>query len=386
MTKIKKKLTTISGALFLVAVNCVNANAAYPSKGDFDGYYKYESEGFTLLDESYSEYLTPEIVFEITTSPSGSVSVVGFLTTSTAEYDQQTGVLTLNSVFFKPTGVADYLGIAPLPGGWTGMSGLSANKMKWQITEKGDIEIPDFDVVTFSGSTVLSTIAEYRNGSVSSTDAPIGGVEQEVKNFAGTYSLKGTKFSYTYGTSLPPETTSMDFDLVINDNNQITSIGGYTLTTQDVRNGRNKGRAVGNELILDAATSNGVKWQQVATPDDGTYTEAWLLGGPDIMDWNQLDPNNRIIFTLNDDGSYSLSPFTLWHRHQIVNEYENTETVFDLLFKWEEVSQGPTTGVVLNKDEAETRYYNLHGLEIKNPEEGQIVILKQGKEVKKVIF
>lgn len=369
-------------AALLLASSASTAFATYPEGGSFDGTYKFTPGQFTLVDDSYAEFLPEEIVFDIV-SANGAINVMDFLVVSNGtEYDQATGILTLNTVYFKPAGAPANLGIAPTDGGWTGMAGLYANKMKWQIGEDGSITIPDFDIVTFNGSTATATIAEYRNGSVTPTEKKGGDEPGEEKSFEGTYPMKGYRYEYRAGEA--PTTTEMDFDLVINANNQITSIGGYTLDRQQISDGRNKGQAKGDQLILFASTSNGVMWKAVPSGEDGTYMEAWLLGGPNIQEWSMLDDSNRIVFTLKDDGSYSLSPFTIWHRYQIVNEYKNTETVYELLFKWESNNPGDVTAAdTIEAPAGETHYFNLSGIEMKNPVAGQVVIMvKDGKASK----
>ena len=315
----------------------------YPASGQFDGHYKYSCADFTLLDETYANILKADVNFEVITTFNqatgvGTSNILNFFVVSNGtDYNKETGVLTLNTVYFKPDGAPENLGIAPVDGGWTGMAGLYANKMKWQIEEDGTITIPDFDIVTFSGNTLKETIAQYRSGSVVATTGQ-GEDEGDTKSFAGTYSMKGTKYEYLDGTDAEPATSALNFDLVINEDNQVIAIGGYTLSDEDIANKRNVGVVEGNQLILEAAPFVGVKWQQVVTDTENStsYTEAWLLGGPNIKTWDQLDETNKIVFTLDEDGNYSLEPFTVWHRHQIVNEAENTETVFDLVYKWDD--------------------------------------------------
>lgn len=348
MISISKILKTCLAATLLCTLSSNSAVAqSYPAAGQFDNYYTYTSADFKLLDSSYSAYLPSEFDFEIKTTfnqatGEGTVNVLNFLLASTGtEYNEATGVLTLNSVYFKPQGVADYLGIAPVDGGWKGMAGLTANKLKWQIGENGSITIPDFDIVTFNGSTVKATIAQYRNGSVKVGQAPGPGDDKET-SFEGTYPLKGTKYTYVDGVNKAPETEALNFDLVINDNNQIISIAGYTLDKEQISYNRNHGVVEGNSFILEAAPFNGVSWQQVPSPqtgpeaEDQTYTESYLFGGPSIYSWNQLDPNNKIVFTKEEDGSYVLAPFTLWHRYPTLTEDNNVQMVAELVFKWDD--------------------------------------------------
>lgn len=379
------------GLAGLAAAASTPASAAYPEAGSFDGAYKYTSGEFTLKDAAYSQYLSGEIIFEIATSfnQSGSqatVNVIDFLMENNGtDYDSSTGILTLNSVTFKPAGAPANLGIAPLEGGWTGMAGLYANKMKWVIGEDGTITIPDFDIVTFSGSDVTAVIAEYRNGTVVPTEkAPEEKPDERI--FAGTYPVSGTK--YVYSKDEPTQETEFDFDLIINENNQVISIGGYNLTAQQIREGRNKGYAIGNQLILPAASNVGVKWEQVPSGDDSFYMEAWLLGGPGTYGWDQLDDTNKVVFTLYDDGSYYLAPFTLWHRYQFINENKNAETAYELLFKWEGEAPGDLTGIEAAdiRGEGEVKYYNLSGMELKNPVPGQMVIKVEGGQASKLML
>lgn len=323
--------------------------AIYPAPGEFDGFYTYSSPEFKLNDTAYADVLSENIEFEVVTSPQGTVSVINFIIPSVnCEYDELTGELTLNSVFGTPAGSPTQLGIAPVDGGWKGFAGLTANKLKFRIGEDGTITIPDFDVVTFSGTTVTAVIAEYRNGVVIETEGPGGGGDDDVKSFAGTYSFKGTKYTYPDGNGLvegEAVTEPLNFDLVINDNNQIISIGGYTLDEEQIGYNRNHGVVEGNSLVLEAAPFVGVQWQIVYTDEDNgsNYTDSLLLGG-DVTHYDQLDPNNKIVFTLNEDGTYSLEPFTLWHRYQSTIEgsegEQNTTIVCDIVYRWESEAGG----------------------------------------------
>lgn len=320
----------------------------YPAAGEFDGYYKYTCPEFTLEDPTYANYFKSEVDFQVSTSFNqatgvGTVNILDFFVVNNGTvYNEETGELTLNSVYFKPDGSTVNFGIAPVEGGWTGMAGLYANKMKWQIGPDGSITVPDFDIVTFSGNTATATIAKYRSGTVTATDGP-GGGDVEETSFEGTYAMNGTKYTYPDGIDAPAATEALNFDLVINSNNQITSIGGYTLSEEEINvNKRNQGIVEGNSLVLEAAPFNGVAWQQVPSPETGdesegsTYTESYLLGGPNIKTWDQLDDANKVVFTKEEDGTYYLAPFTIWHRYPAITEDNNVQLVMELVFKWDD--------------------------------------------------
>ena len=325
----------VLSAYYLVDCTPVEEPASYPAPGEFDGNYIYECADFTLEDESYASTFKANVPFTIAYI-SNNLNVQNFLGLASVgtDYNQETGIITLNTNYWRDG--TTWIGIAPVEGG--GWKGLSGNKMQIKVGEDKSITIPDFDIVTFNGATVLSTIAKYRSGTVKEDDGT-GGDEEEEKSFAGTYALVGTKYEYPAGTSGEAIESALNFNLVINDNNQITSIAGYTLSDEEISNNRNKGIAEGDQLVLEASFSAGVMWQQstLGSGDNATnFTESWLLGGPDITGWDQSSADNKVVFTLDEDGNYSLAPFTLWHRYQKINESENTEWVYDLVFKWDD--------------------------------------------------
>lgn len=373
--------------LFAISLFAVAARADYPQPGSFDGYYAFHAGEFSLDDSAYAEYFTPDFVFQIQTffgtDDEGNEFVSSTIANSflypglnlSSEYDPLTGRYDIRILTIKPFG-STYLGIAPVDGGWKGMSALTGNFLSLQIGEDGSISIPDFDIITFSGVSQTGTVASYSDITVTPTDAPeVEGPEW--RSFEGVYPLTGTKFEYPDGDLRNPVATEFSFNLVINANNQITSIAGYTLSREEIEvNLRNRGVVSGNSLVFEAAPFLGVKWEMTGvTEETQGFMEAWLLGGPDANGYNQLSERNKVVFTLEDDGSYYLEPFTLWWRHQVVNENENNETVFDLIFKWE---QDLTSGVdaVVSGDEAEVplRWFNLQGVEVSRPVPGQIYI------------
>ena len=323
----------------------------YPAAGDFDGTYKFAAADFTLGDNAYSGYFTQDFEFEIKTTfqtntatqeVTPNIMVNNFLydgLNGNSEYDEETGVLTLKLVTLRPNGV-NWLAIAPEEGGYTGMSASNANYLKIQIGENGSVSIPDFSVGPYSASGLTSKTASWSNITVTKADGEgPGGGEEPASKFAGTYALKGTKYEYPNGVKEAPVTSEFNFDLVITDDNRIAEMAGYKVDPELLNGLRNLGTVKGNTLTWEADTYLGLKWEMVGADNDGDsgatgFQEAYLLSGTNLNEWSQIATSgNTFTFTLNDDGTYSLSPFTLWYRHQDTSG-ENAVTVFDLQFMW----------------------------------------------------
>lgn len=384
----KKNYLTIRGAIAsaLMLTGIAGAYAAYPTAADLAGNYEFKST-FTLNNDTYADIFTGDFDFKIEaaeTTEGTSLMAVNFLYTDTRlnlEYDETTGQLSVRVLTIRP--ISDYLGIAPVQGGWQGMSALTGNLLKWQVSESGEISIPDFDLVTFSGTTATGTVASYSDITVTKGADDEPETPGEEKSFAGTYPMTGTKYVYDDYKNLV-EKSAFDFDLVINDNNQFVSMGGYTLDAENISYNRNKGVVKGNTLVLYTSPMNGFIWVYKEESTDAT-----LIGGPLINDWSQ---DAQVVFTLNDDGTYELSPFTIWFRER--KEVENEEgelnymIVYSLIYKWDDTPyESSPSGVetVAADAEAPVRYYNLQGVEVVNPANG-IYIKVQGSKAKKIVF
>lgn len=394
--KLPSLLLKSACAAAIIACGSSAANAAYPAPYGFDGYYSFIAADCDI-DPEYAGVLSSEFEFFITTGEGVDVKtqevyyfyqVKDFLMAGSvfnASYDEETGVLALMSNTLQIGESSIYLGLAPADGGWTGLGSLNGNMLKFQVGEDGSVTIPPFSLITFEGATQTGVVASYADITVKSTQAPEPEEPGEIKNFEGTYPVVGLKYEYPDGVDAEPVISEFNFDVVINSNNQITSIAGYTLDEEEIANGRNEGVAVGDELVLEAAMFNGVKWEMVGqTDEEPGFMESLLFGGPDIYEWDQLSPTNRLVFTLSDDGTYSLSTFTLWYRHQIENASGNNEIVRDLVFKWEETEPGHVEAGVAGieaADNAPEVIYNLQGVRVNGDNLRPGIYIINGKKV-----
>ena len=370
----------------------------YPEPSALAGLYKFTCADYTLLDNDYAgELAGAEFEFWLTYNESAdNFTVTDFLRegeSATAVYDRQTGVMTFNKVYFTiyGRGKTTYLYIVPDEGGYTGMTAATANFLKFEVQSADELTIEDFTLGTLTAGSYSPDAATFSGCSAVRQEI----VEEEPVDFAGTYPFEGKKYFYENGgRAAPTSVEDYSFDLVINADNQIVSIAGYTLPQEEiVVNRRNEGKAKGNTLTFEASFTFGVSWEQVDMGDDYTFTESWLIGGPETADYNQLSKENKVVFTLNEDGTYSLTPFTMWYRHQILVDGEGAEgtqnkmTVMDLQYKWEgEMVPQDVNSVIAPEinDAAPVRYYNLQGVEIAGPQSG-LYIMVQGTKATKVL-
>lgn len=315
----------------------------YPSFEDILGPYNFKSNlSFTdKATQSLKNLLSDSFEFELTAAnPSSNAGTInnffyeGF--SNNVAYEPETGVLTLQAVYKNfPNGVGNTY-FAP-EGNYTGFNPSVANYIKFQVSPEGELSVKDISVGTVGNMNTgpFYSSADYTN--IEITRAEI--IEPEV--FAGTYEIAGTTFDFT-GNEL-----SMDYGelkLVINENNKITSILGYDISDELVNTTYvSAGKVDGNKIVFQTGKSN-LPLEYSETPLEGS-----------INNWNSLnytfvsgpstagdEPSNEdLVLTKNEDGTYSLSSFTVWTQVQeLVNpgdpQNEDLNTIYTLLYKWEQ--------------------------------------------------
>ena len=320
----------------------------YPAAGEFDGSYTYTCPNFKLNDQTYADVLKDTIEFKISTSEQGSVSVAGFFFTSVnADYDQETGELTLNQVYFTPAGFSS-LGIAPTDGGWKGFAGLYANKMKWQIGEDGSITVPDFDIVTYNGTTATATIAEYRSGVVTESEGDEPGTGEDDKadysNFVGDYVFKGTQTSYALaGSPIPTEDSEIENYLLrfsINEYGQIVEFNGKKLSEDRIgeKSITNKGILSDDNTVftLEIDTFNGIEWNYGDEENAGAYT-IYFGDGTKATSLEQGD--TAFTLTKNEDGTYSLTDLSWILKYSVgTDDGNSSQNYYNTMVIWSDLT------------------------------------------------
>lgn len=308
----------------------------YPTLEEIAGTYVFKANNFEVTSNcpaAYKSMFNQE--FEFTINASGNI--LGFTydeATSLFEYDQATGIITYKTFYARPTITGAYLYMNPSEGGYTGMSVTNGNPLKFYVSPEGTISIPDFDWITNTAQPFIVAVA-YSDIEV--TPAEI--IEPEV--FAGTYEIAGTTFDFT-GNEL-----SMDYGvlkLVVNENNKITSILGYDISDELVNTTYvSAGKVDGNKIVFPTGKT-GLPLEYSETPLEGsaknfTSMNYTFVSGPSTA--GDEPSNADLVLTKNEDGTYSLSSFTVWTQVQeLVNpgdlNDETTTNIYTLLYKWEQ--------------------------------------------------
>lgn len=332
------------GAICLISGN---ANAeTYPSIEDLlQNKYQVVVGEFQLNDDTYEDFFKAEFDFTLTGTDDSPI-LNGFLYSTNrinCEYDPQTGIFTDKQLTLKPTGTS-WLAISPSPEGFNGnITALKGNLLKFQIDEEGDITIPDFEIGTYTANQagLTKVIASYKDIKVTILGKDYSESEPQ-KDFSGTYSFTGTKYDFTGEGD--PVISALDFNLVISytdtpivkgQQNQLVEIAGYKLSEEDIQYKNLLYTIEDNTITYEAAPNNGVLWETVDDIDENSYTSGYLFGSESTKEWIQGSPT--IVFTKNDDGSYSLKPFTIWHRYPVESGNPENKTIeykVDLVFLW----------------------------------------------------
>lgn len=141
---------------------------------------------------------------------------------------------------------------------------------------------------------------------------------------------------------------------------------------------------IGSSTSITATTFAGVDWyiNEIDIEDIIADAEEW---GDELSTY---DPETGLI-SLNDCGFQVVNYFDeadVWS----MRDTSTGETVRPQLKSKVQLPEAAVVGVKGIKNDvdvlAPTRYFNLQGFEVKNPKAGQILIVKQGKNAKKVIF
>lgn len=118
-------------------------------------------------------------------------------------YDRFAGTLTYGNTgigTYTADGVTHYIGIAPADGKWNGTVGYN---FIWQVTEEGEIAIPDFTIVDYTENPVI-VLATYTNCQVDGypdIESGVAGIEAADNAPAVIYNLQGVRMN---GDNLRP--------------------------------------------------------------------------------------------------------------------------------------------------------------------------------------
>lgn len=374
----------------------------YPSGADISGWYKYTCTNFQLLNDDFAEYFIDEITFQIA---SNATAVVRFIFPSTyCEYDQQTGILSLNSLFSKDVDGTNSIGIAPNEGGWKGMAALTGNKMTFKIGEDGSITIPGFKVGLVSGNS-FTPVASYDGGTVVTTQAPPPPPvtpKYDYSNFIGTYTFTGTMTNYAVSDAPISNEAGVETDyrltFTINDYGQISEFNKTVIPAEriGVSSLTNSGELSDNNTVytIDMDTYSGIVWNYGEVASDGSIVENTayrILFGNFANTSEDSYDQGKPAFTLtkNDDDTYTLSDLSLVLSYSVSDESGNTNRLISPITTWThmkfEKKETGTSGIIGIEDGDEVgrvRYFNLNGIEIQRPDKGVYIRVENGKAVK----
>lgn len=127
----------------------------------------------------------------------------------------------------------------------------------------------------------------------------------------------------------------------------------------------------GMKHYMDAMPTSAIKAEaQRYGLDLATMTEDGLVNLPDA----------RVQLITEGDGFFAPSQWSYQLEQGGQYFYEDMNSQIQL------PSLSGVNSIITDKDNAKARYFNLQGVEIANPEAGQVVIVKEGKNSKKVIF
>lgn len=177
------------------------SHAAYPAATALDGEYAFSAkveygDAATTLIKSV---LQPEFKFNIqykgtsikwpTDNDFGNVGV------TVINYDQDRGTITLGSNNLGSvggfSGNSNDLGLTTLDGKWTGVGQCD---VIWQVSESGNITVPDFAVVDYSDPKI-PIVAKYTDVQVKSTSEPAAPKYPTIEEIVGYYHFTSSDFT-----------------------------------------------------------------------------------------------------------------------------------------------------------------------------------------------
>lgn len=303
---------------------------SYPALSSLAGQYQFSSniEFTDNATAALKNLLGEKFVFTINPSSDKAGNISDFLysgNSSAMEYNQETGVLTYSNVYSNPAGVGN---IYYAPGGnYTGFSGDAANRLKFQVGFDGTLTLTDFSVGTCEKlSGPFTSSANYTNIVIKAMSA------EDSESFVGTFNVFGTTYSYENGVL--DETSTGELTLTINEKGQLVSLGDYQLPEQELEWNYNQGKVKGNQWILDCSAYTGFDYEHDTSDPEQTATNNMLFSNTS----GSYNREYELILTKEEDGTYSLTPFTLWWKTETVVEQDNMKSVtrnYTLVCKWE---------------------------------------------------
>ena len=269
------------------------ANAAVTAD-DLVGTYSFTADFVLDSNHELAELLTGSFTFEIYKDEQGYYAVRNFAMEGQRTYfSLEEGILKFNSAELS-SGVdfADEKGSYPYE--WPDMYYPT-----WSVDGEGNITIPDFTVVECDYANKLTTIvAKYSNCQVTKTAGKPEDPKDDAVNFAGTYTVTGTKMDYSNG--IPPTSGEGTFTLSIDEDGLVTEIAGYEVTELANWGYVIKGKTEGSKFVIsveNAALTLGAEYD--------------VLGDGNSVWSGAYDSEGTIELSLKD-GEYSITDFSVW--------------------------------------------------------------------------
>lgn len=371
-------LGTLTGGVYTASAEYSGFTVTETSGGNeeeesFAGAYTFQGTKYTYAD-GVLESTEPNLLSVVINNRNQVTSIMGYeLTAEQIANGYNTGSVN-NGVFTLTTGFN--VGVEWIPGEENTESyllGAANSRATWRQGERISIyknaageysitpftiwhrtwELVDPDDASKGSKQVYTLLYKWAEGD------PVEDVD-----FAGTYEMKGKYYYFTDG-----ELTSTDdgeFELIINTANQLVSLAGETIDQFDLGEGRNEGTPQGNTLIWTTSIYLGFSWE----------TDLILLGGEAIDSYSS---GAKVSFTKNDNGTYTLTPFTIWRR-----SYDGINFEYTLLKKWDASSSSEVKCIESVDADATPVYYDMQGRRVAKPSAG-LYIVKKGNSVTKVL-
>lgn len=180
--------------------------------------------------------------------------------------------------------------------------------------------------------------------------------------------------------------TQEEMTITINEDLQYTEIGGYTVSSDFIEYGYNKGVWGANTYTVELNNFGNVIELEMATG------AGLFVSGPDAT-LEQPNVESELVLTY-EDGEWTLSPFTIWQKGVTTSSGDtdedgttssDTTLTWKCLYKWtpDQPTSVPTLGS--DNENAPAVYYNLQGIRVDNPSDG-IYIVRKGNKTSKVVI